>query len=775
MEKRTRALFLRFFISYAAVLLVPLGFGAAGYLRMLRLLEQRTAQEQYVRFSRHTELLDQRLAELEAGATQLALSQIVRGLLDRESPFADGTVIPRILDLQRDLSSFVLTNTFVASIQVFLRRAGTVVTGYHTFFGLPCYYGRYLRYGSMSIDEWSDLVYERPHQRDYLGAQEVAVRTKQEETSTERMVLYVQTLPLGAYSIRLGAIVAFVPEREMLRHLGSTGAESRSRYLVADGQGRVIAGDARLAALAEGTHETAGKGATRLTIGGAPLLLSEVRSAHSGWRYVEAVPATVVSEGVTRETVFMVLLLGTALVVGVILSSFVASRTARPIANTLRMLVGGVEDRGVSARNQLDFLHDSVARLLESDRAFQRSLREQEPLFRMAFFKRLLAGGFATEEEARLYCSQAGLAPLPAPIRVFLARVNETRSPRDAEALARITAAKAVVRTRLSSFLQGHDYVHDADFDLIAVLVDQARWNGIHDFARGLMEMLGGQAGVSFSFGVGGPADTLLEVARSGREAQAALAYKPLSRADPVVFSDDIPSDSTLYYPLDFATKFISLTLAGEESRATELLARLREENYLRRRPSAAMQQQLEYDVRDTLTKLIDRMEEREAAAGEAMQKMLFERFDAAATVDDTWDAAAAIAVLASRAVNRAKKSHNVLLRDRIVEFLNARYADSSLYLPSVAEEFGITREYLSQFFKEQTGENFSVYLERLRIGHARELLATTDKPLAEVARRCGYNSPPVLRRAFKRVEGITPSEFRNLGERAILTQDPLS
>jgi AraC-like DNA-binding protein len=303
--------------------------------------------------------------------------------------------------------------------------------------------------------------------------------------------------------------------------------------------------------------------------------------------------------------------------------------------------------------------------------------------------------------------------------------------------------------------------VHDADFDLVAILVEESRRESIAAFAASLLDMLAGDATMSFSFAVGGQAASLGEVARSAREAREALMYKPLSRG--VVFHADIPEDSELFYPVHFTPKFISSTLAGEEAHMSALLEELRQSNCVHRQLGLAMQRQLEYDIRDSLMKLIERVQERDPASAQEMRQALSERFDTATTMDELFGAAMAVAALACRAVNLSKKSHNVLLRDRILEYLNMRFTDPSLYLPSVAGEFGITKEYLSQFFKEQTGENFSVHLERLRIGRARDLLSATDQRLSRIARQCGYNSLPVFRQAFKRVEGITPSQFRDL------------
>ena len=49
----------------------------------------------------------------------------------------------------------------------------------------------------------------------------------------------------------------------------------------------------------------------------------------------------------------------------------------------------------------------------------------------------------------------------------------------------------------------------------------------------------------------------------------------------------------------------------------------------------------------------------------------------------------------------------------------------------------------------------------RLRIEHAQSLLTTTDAPLAEVARLCGFADAPHLTKAFRRATGTTPAAYR--------------
>ena len=79
-----------------------------------------------------------------------------------------------------------------------------------------------------------------------------------------------------------------------------------------------------------------------------------------------------------------------------------------------------------------------------------------------------------------------------------------------------------------------------------------------------------------------------------------------------------------------------------------------------------------------------------------------------------------------------------------------------------IADEFGVTLYYISRQFKEHIGEGLSNYIIKYRISKAKELLSTTDDKINKIADEVGFASPGVFIRAFKKIEGITPSEYRN-------------
>ncbi len=117
-------------------------------------------------------------------------------------------------------------------------------------------------------------------------------------------------------------------------------------------------------------------------------------------------------------------------------------------------------------------------------------------------------------------------------------------------------------------------------------------------------------------------------------------------------------------------------------------------------------------------------------------------------------------------AVQHNQKTHAAQLTEQILAFLQQEYANSELTLSYVADHFYITSSYLSTFFKENVGDTFLNYLTRLRIDHAKELIRTTNLPMGEIATRVGYASGNTFTRIFKKMESITPTQYRESSQK---------
>lgn len=79
-----------------------------------------------------------------------------------------------------------------------------------------------------------------------------------------------------------------------------------------------------------------------------------------------------------------------------------------------------------------------------------------------------------------------------------------------------------------------------------------------------------------------------------------------------------------------------------------------------------------------------------------------------------------------------------------------------------LARAVGLSRSAFAARFTELVGEPPLEYIGRWRMTKAAELLRESDLPLGDVAERAGYHSEAAFSRAFKRVIGASPADWRN-------------
>ncbi len=95
-----------------------------------------------------------------------------------------------------------------------------------------------------------------------------------------------------------------------------------------------------------------------------------------------------------------------------------------------------------------------------------------------------------------------------------------------------------------------------------------------------------------------------------------------------------------------------------------------------------------------------------------------------------------------------------------ITRYLQEHLAEE-VSLSVLAEEFHLNPQYISQLFKNEIGVGFLAYLTNIRMEKAKKLLLSTSFSVAEIAEQAGYGDYRVFTKAFKKTEGITPSQYR--------------
>lgn len=102
---------------------------------------------------------------------------------------------------------------------------------------------------------------------------------------------------------------------------------------------------------------------------------------------------------------------------------------------------------------------------------------------------------------------------------------------------------------------------------------------------------------------------------------------------------------------------------------------------------------------------------------------------------------------------------HDALIRDA-QDFLQQHPGEPHT-LASLAAPTGLSIRSFSRRFMRATGETAMTYLQGLRLREARGLLQHSDLPVADIAWRCGYNSPSRFTQVFRKATDLSPRSYR--------------
>ena len=108
------------------------------------------------------------------------------------------------------------------------------------------------------------------------------------------------------------------------------------------------------------------------------------------------------------------------------------------------------------------------------------------------------------------------------------------------------------------------------------------------------------------------------------------------------------------------------------------------------------------------------------------------------------------------------KGGSNDAIVAKVMKMVKEKYADPELSLQKIATDLGISYNYLSTIFKQISGENFSSYLTKIKMNHAKQLVMEGKLKMYEIAEQIGYVNAKYFAEQFKKSVGMTPSEYKS-------------
>jgi len=115
---------------------------------------------------------------------------------------------------------------------------------------------------------------------------------------------------------------------------------------------------------------------------------------------------------------------------------------------------------------------------------------------------------------------------------------------------------------------------------------------------------------------------------------------------------------------------------------------------------------------------------------------------------------------------DKKNNSRSKAIVDQVKKFISRNFNDPDLTLYTISNELQLSPNHTSVIFRDTTGENISNYITKMRMEKACLLLQDPASPINDTAQKVGYADPHYFAKVFKKHEGLTPSQYKNVMSR---------
>ncbi|MBO9605278.1 MAG: AraC family transcriptional regulator [Paenibacillaceae bacterium] len=742
-------------ISYFCILSVPATLGIIGYKVMESALARNVNQSNFAMLEQAQQLVDSRIKEVSRISLQLAMNANVQWLLN--NPASEQELVQlRLIELIKDMRTFNLANDFLDSFFIYLADHGRVVTptmqtGQDLFFR---------RIQPFADQDMQRLLTEN-HNSSFLPLESL------ESGFPQRQLAHIQSLPVDEDTNLKGSVVILIDERKILSLLERIDWDGESSSFIADKDGRKLAASSNQQYVPEHLRDrlVADHASFEMEKDGNSLLISYT-TGENGWKYVTVVPDKVVMKQIHRVKLVFLLLLALGILAGVAISFYLAYRNYRPIGELLRMIQKRSSLQAADRRNEFEIIGSTLVHSFEEGRELQKKLDKQAPLIQSNFISRLIRGNvdIASLDQASLDFMQINLEI--SSYRVLLIDIEDGPRLKRAETEQELAVVRFIIINLGMELLQGRGYVVELERDRLAILelVRQERDSGEDGWIFELKEQLEARVHKSLTIAVSQLQDKPEHIWKCYFDALLALERRVVVGTNTVIFHEPSSGKGKLYhYPIEFEVLLINYAKTGDYANAANVLAQIYKENFSSGTISPEMSRFLFLDILGSLMKVIYASSAETQFAAVLKDPVAY--FAACPTASDMLEQVNRLLQDICASARDERTDQGDRLHNGIRKFVEDHFHDGNLSLTMIADRFHITPQYLSAFFKKYTGKNISDAIAEYRVERAKAMLGDRTLTIGEISRRVGYSNHIGFGRVFKKIEGITPGQYRELQE----------
>jgi two-component system response regulator YesN len=756
---KKRSIFVTFLVSHLLIIILAIIVGYIGYREYNMVIKKQVESYNIAMLEQAQKVLDERIAGIKKTIVNVGTDLEIQRLLYSGYEL-DGNDRFNISRAITNLSRYKGTDSFIYNIYVALNNSNTIITNTKST-NFENFYKQDSIYSQWSFNEWKKKLTEK-YYMEFKPVQKVT--TSEEE---EQLITVFQSIPFGNVDGSLGCVVVSIDSNKIKELLKDINILNKGTVYITDDKNQIIlsTGSNELLDSVKELNFSINSGFLYKKVQGTEVIISSVASSANGWRYVSVIPTKYVMQEINSIRNLTLILFLVSLSGAIALAYFLARKNFNPIRKMVDDLKGKVNNGvEIASKNEIEFINQVTNKAFHEYEEIKTTMISQIPVIKANLLQQLIEGNITEEKDLKESLEALGINFKFNFFSIILINIDEYFE----NSLNERNMMKFVVGN-IIEYIGNEKYeMHMVDIksDRVAILVnlsgmDEENMTRLLNLGHTVLDFMKEKLNTVITVALGNIIEGIDKINISYYQALKTIEGQLLRANGKVVKFSDIAKNEKVYsYPIEIELLLINSVKMGNIDKVVQILNEVFEENFENVNISIEMFRCLFFDIMSTAIKVISNLGVNyERIFGNEFRP--YESIVACKNILEMQAVLRAIYGEICKYINDNKKSKNQVLIENIMEYIKTFFRNPGLSLVCVADAFDINPNYLSGYFKEQTGENFMNFVNSVRLNEAKRLLQDTKLPLQDICREVGYSNSGVLIRNFKKYEGITPGEYR--------------
>lgn len=489
-------------------------------------------------------------------------------------------------------------------------------------------------------------------------------------------------------------------------------------------------------------------------------------SGITSWKYLSVAPMRVVLEKSYNMLIFNIIILIASILVFIVLCGYLLKKNYNPVSSIISM-IGPYENDKIE--NEYDYIKQAITDAFSKNRALSTQLEKQNFALRNNLLQHLLKGS------AMLPAENFSNLGINFGFDYYIVCIyyiddcselffDENSDKNDNCKLANIIISNVVSELMNES---GTGYILEMDGMLVGIYngkTIQSSEAAVKKANKTAQTFAADNFNLYFSVAQSSVAGDISHISAAYKEALDVLEYKVVMCNTDNLTAEDL-RNKTKYeynYSLNLEQQLINSIKLGSLESAKNTMDEIFELNFEKSTPTLPIIQCLLFNIISTMIKAISDVS--------LMYKEEFvdnyvaiDNLIKCKTVPELKIELDKVLAALCEFIQSKKKDNEEGIENRITEFVNENYAQSTLSVTSIAEHLNMSMSYVSSIFKQRTDMGLLEYINSVRVEKSIELLKDNSLKINDIANMVGYDVPRTFLNIFKKVTGLTPSQYREL------------